>query len=179
MNLACPGCGLKFPVEAGVEDADARGALVVSLELGLPACLVVRYLALFRPRERALSHTRLRRLLEDLLDIQKAGSVRRKGREWAVPLEALSRGLETVVERGAGLDLPLRDHAYLKEVLARSADKAEADAERKLEEDRQREARARSSTDGPAHISGSTPASREVAARHISQMKDIVGRRPG
>lgn len=137
MQIACPVCFARFALEAGRLDADARRAVALlgGFE-GVPAGLLVEYLGLFRTPARGLPWRRAARLLEELAEVWRAGAVRRRGRDWPLTPGAWREGLEAVAARGrsGGLDLPLRRHAYLYEVLAHAADRAGAEEERRREE---------------------------------------------
>ena len=135
MYLVCPCCSARIPLDAAVADEAARTALARALAHGPLGRRVVGYLGLFRTPKGALQWGRVARLLGELLDAVEAGTVRRRGRDWAVPVELWRAALEVVLARRdeGRLDLPLRDHAYLFEVVTGLADKAEAAAEREHE----------------------------------------------
>lgn len=129
MQLTCPSCFARFPLEAALNDDEARHALARAFEF--PPALakpVMRYLACFAPRQRALQWPRVVRLLDELVPAIRSGRVVRHGREWAAPIEAWQMALDTVLRaRDAGkLRLPLKSHGYLFEIVAAAADSAEA-----------------------------------------------------
>lgn len=139
MEATCPSCLARFPLAAALTDAAARQALVEALRCAAPAPLVLAYLECFRPPKRSLSWSRARRLLAELADAMAAGEVRRRGRSWTVTREVWTEALEVVNERRASgqLQTPLRDHAYLWEVVSGLANRAEAAEERRVETERQ------------------------------------------
>jgi hypothetical protein len=142
MKLVCPTCHATHSAESWSSDADARMALLVAAELpGDLGVLIVRYLGLFRPAKRGLDWERARKLLEELADYIKTGNIKRRGREWQPSAMAWRTALQTMLDKRDALDLPLKSHGYLLEILAGQADKAEASAERATEESR-REGRA-------------------------------------
>ena len=130
MNLCCPGCGLKGPLESFAADKDARhvAALMGKVPPAL-AELVLRYLGLFAPPKNAVTWGKARRLLEELVPMIAAGRIKRAKREWTVSLAQWEEGLQLVVERRGQLTLPLKGHGYLLEVLAGAANGVEARAE--------------------------------------------------
>lgn len=135
MKLVCPGCGAQGSIELFTADVDARqfAALMgrVPPQLDKP---VVSYLSLFRPPKRLLTWPRARKLLEELVEAIEAGAVRRRGRDWAVTPADFKTGMEQMIAKRDKLDLPLKSHAYLLEILKSGSDKAEAKAEREKEQ---------------------------------------------
>ena len=117
--MTCPGCGARFSLEAAVDDAEARAALVAAFELSELGPRIATYIALFRPPKRALAWRRVRRLVTELVEAVGAGCIERRGRVHAVRAEAWAVALDQVLEaRDRGkLRTPLRDHAYLWEVV--------------------------------------------------------------
>jgi hypothetical protein len=111
-------------------DADARAACErlakLPAELGGP---LLSYLGLFRPRERALSWSRVRKLLDELAPLIEAGHVRRNGRDWPVTNAAWRAGFTHMADARERLSLPLKSHGYLLEILAGDARTADARAE--------------------------------------------------
>ena len=142
MQLVCPCCGARFPVDAALTDAAARAfvarlAVLSHLHRELPAA-TVGYFGCFRSKGRVLAWSRASKLLGELADAVEAGHIRRKGRAWAVTTALMLDALRIVVERrdDGKLDTPLRSHAYLYEVARGLSDKTEAAAERDVEERR-------------------------------------------
>jgi len=137
MQLTCPCCQARFPIEAALTDDAARQAVAAALRLphGLGP-LILRYMGLFRPEKRALSWERAARLLTELAGAIEAGEVTRHGRAWPAPHEYWRTALEQLLARSDKLTRPLRSHAYLYEVVAGLAAKAEGQQEAKAESDR-------------------------------------------
>ena len=135
MKLVCPSCGATNSADGITSDVDARAALLVAAELPAdlgPLC--IRYLGLFRPGKRALAWDRARRLLDELAEQIRAGTIRRRGRDWPVPVGAWRSALQTMLDKRDSLDLPLKSHGYLLEIVAGLSDRAEAQAERAAEQ---------------------------------------------
>lgn len=110
----------------------ARAAVLAALQLPAPlGKLLVQYLAMFRPRKRQLSWERVSSLLEELRGPIAAAQIQRSGRDHAAPLEYWKEALEHMVQlRDHGkLQLPLKSHGYLLEVIAGRSEKAGAKAE--------------------------------------------------
>lgn len=134
----CPSCGAKAPLDAFLQDRHARQALVAALRVapGLED-RVLQYLQLFAPPQRAIRMERLARLLEELAAELEARAVSRNGRRFEAPVECWARALDEVIGRRDRLSLPLKDHAYLREVVAGIATRGEAEREQRTEEHRQ------------------------------------------
>ena len=133
MRLTCSACQAEQSLEAMVaREADAR-ALAAFIEANVPlGVLMTRYLALFRPAKRRLGLARMVALFDELRPDLQRGAVHRKGRDWTAPLPVWQAAIEQVLatrDKGT-LTLPFTTHAYLYEVIAALADKAEALAER-------------------------------------------------
>ena len=139
MRVSCPCCGAVHELDALIADAEARWALARLGRLGDElVALVVQYASCHRPRRRALTWSRFRRLLNEVAEHVEAGEIRRKGRSWTVTRAEWIAALRVVVERrNAGrLETPLRGHGYLLEVARAIADRTEAAGERDIEQAR-------------------------------------------
>lgn len=179
MNITCPCCGGRFSIEAALTDEAARRA--VAAALAMPAPLgesVLRYLALFRPAKRALSWSRATRLLEELNAAIRAGTIRRHGRDWAAPQALWMEALRRVTEQPPA-QLPLKDHAYLFEIVCRLSSSGEA----RQEQRRQDEAAYRYRHDGSGLVQASAilspkndkpRADKEVAKTGVEKLKGAL-----
>jgi hypothetical protein len=137
MQLTCPSCNTRFPLESGIQDADARRAVAAALRLppGL-GDLILRYLGCFRPAKRALAWERAARLLEALLDLIQTAQVTRNGITRPAPLDTWKYALQSTLDaRDAGtLDVPLTNgHAYLEEIAWREAGRRQGKREARKE----------------------------------------------
>ena len=150
MLLTCPACAARHSIESATTDEAARELVALAIGIGSAAPVVIPYLALFRPAKRALRWGRALALMRELSGAYHAGVVRRRGRDHATRPEAWALGLETVLQaRDAGkLRTPLRDHAYLWEVVIGHSERL-AGAE-EIHRDEERRARARPRSDGEA-----------------------------
>lgn len=112
-------------------DYQAREAVRAAFLLPAPlGDRLVRYLGLFRPKSRALSWDRVARLLSELLEPINAGRVERNGRAWVAPLSVWELALDEILAKRDKLQLPLKSHGYLFEIVAGFASKAEGAAEK-------------------------------------------------
>lgn len=140
LTHTCPVCGAEESLDSlmarMVDDDEVRRlisqVLNCSLQLGSQT---LRYLRLHKPAKHRLRMEKVRALLGELLPDMQRHAVTRKGRDWAVPLDAWKAGFEAVFDAaGKGsLTLPLEGNAYLYEVLLRQADRVEGAAEREAE----------------------------------------------
>lgn len=131
MNFTCPGCNLVFPAEAALVDHQAREAVRAALLLPSPlGDRVLRYLGLFRPAKRTLSWDRAARFLVELLDPITAGRIERNGRAWVAPLSTWEVALDDILAKRDKLQLPLKSHGYLFEIVAGLSSKAEGISEK-------------------------------------------------
>lgn len=134
MQLTCPCCYARFPVEAALNDVHTRAAITTALSMPSPlGGLILQYLGLFRPPKRALDYKRINRLLNDLLEPIQKGQVQRHGRAWAAPRTLWKDALETVLAQRDTLRLPLKDHSYLMQIIVNTTDQAEAKTEQATE----------------------------------------------
>lgn len=138
MKLKCPCCGTVMSLDALLASEGAREAVMAALEIPAPVGgLVIKYLALFRPEKRELTFDRVATLLQELLPMIKAAEINRNGRTWPAPQAYWKAALEEIVIKRGSLQLPLKSHGYLLEIICGMAGKAEAVQEKKTEEQRQ------------------------------------------
>ncbi|MCC7082200.1 MAG: hypothetical protein IT530_16125 [Burkholderiales bacterium] len=139
MRLTCPACGAEMTLDVAIAHEGARAATLTALELPAPlGKQLVQYVALFRPGKRQLSHDRLAAILGELLPMIQAAQIERNGRTWPAPIEYWRAGIEAMLaKRDADrLQLPLKSHGYLLEIIAGMAHAAEGKAETKREQER-------------------------------------------
>lgn len=139
MKLTCPACGACGAIEFFLMDASAREA--VRAAFGLPAPLgrqVMSYIGLFRPMQRALTWDRVEKLLAELLEPIQAAQVTRNGIVRPAPVEYWKEALDQVLTNRAKLNLPLKSHGYLFEIVANMSGKAAGAQEQQQERARQR-----------------------------------------
>lgn len=141
MRVICPCCQTDFPIEAGISDVAARNAIKRAFSLTPLGDLLLGYVQLFRPAQRAMSMTKLVKLLDELLPMIQAGKIEHNKRLWPAPQDYWKTALEEIIARRDTLTLPLKGHGYLLTLIAATADKAAAKAET-LQEMRRRTGRA-------------------------------------
>jgi hypothetical protein len=110
VNITCPACRAEMSLDVLLAAEDTRRVLAELLAVSLPfGALTLRYIALFRPPKRQLSHRRMLDLVAELLQDVRRGAVERKGRDWPLSVDLWRQGLETVLAaRDKGqLTLPL------------------------------------------------------------------------
>ena len=147
MNVTCPACAAKFDIDAAVSDADARRfcELVAGIHPSVAKPLI-QYLGLFRPARTGLRWSRMLSLAQELEPMIRATRVTRNGMTYAVPLESWAAALSMLADRPKNLQLPLKSHGYLLEILANGAEKVAAREECGREE----QVRSRTRTDAVA-----------------------------
>lgn len=126
VRLTCPCCGASNGLEVLLADRSAREA--VAAALGLPAGLaerLLRYMGLFRPRERALSWDRAARLLSELNEAVGAAQIERNGQTHPAPVEYWKTAIDQMLDGRDMLVLPLKSHGYLFEIIAGLSQRAE------------------------------------------------------
>ena len=141
MRVICPSCCASFSLDVALQMDASRSALLRALAMPAPlANLWAQYLGMFRSKARALAHDRADRLMAELLPMLDSGTVTRNGNVRNATLDHWRQALEQMVElRGADkLQLPLKSHGYLLEVVYAAADRAAAQAERQVEDTRRR-----------------------------------------
>lgn len=139
MRATCPECGAQAHVATFfVEDDGKRLAMIVA---GMPPELgraTLAYLGLFKPAKNALRLSRAAKIAAEVADLVASGSVSRDDRT-GVRRQATAAhwaaGIEQMIGARANLTLPLESHGYLRAVVFGLADKQDAAAERKREED--------------------------------------------
>lgn len=148
MQIPCPYCDRKFPIEAALNDKAARDAVAVALKMPAPlGDLILRYITLFRPAKSALNWARAGRLMQELLNEIQSGVIQRKGRTHATSLAVWQQGLERLLDRRGDLTLPLTSHGFLHAIVADLAGKAAGEQEARMEA--QRRAPAQPRGEGP------------------------------
>lgn len=169
MKLCCPACGSVFSLDVLLANDSARAAVMAALELPAPlGKLLIQYIALFRPAQRQLSFERVARLLEELRGPISEARIERNGRIWPAPQETWKQAIaEMLALRDAQkLRLPLASHGYLFEIIASTADRLQASAERKTEEQKRGSAVLASLNNAP---SASAPVGATSVAHHTPQ----------
>lgn len=153
MRTRCPCCGASASLDVLIAHEDARDCLRTIFAIAAPlGKALVRYLTLFRPLQRDLSMARMDTVLTGLLPYIQAGTIPRKGRDWAVSPQDWCTAIDQMMlaRDCAKLTLPLSGHGYLFEVLAGLADKQERVQEQATEAQRRDRSPANSTVPGKA-----------------------------
>lgn len=135
MRLTCRSCGATGSAEVVFGAADADAALMLAGDLP-PAVArqVWAYLALFRPRTRALTWSRTHKLLAELVALMAEPTVTRKHRAFPATPALWKAAMEHMAATRDALNLPMESHGYLLDVLSGLAEKAAAHSEREHEQ---------------------------------------------
>lgn len=133
MRIVCPCCQTDFPIEAGVNDVNARAAIKRAFSLTPVGDLLLAYVQLFKPEKRVLSMPKLVKILDELLPMIQAGKVERNGRIYVAPHEYWRQALEEMQNKRDQLTLPLKSHGYLFTIITGYAEKVESKAEAQAE----------------------------------------------
>lgn len=160
MKTKCPSCGAVTSLDVLLAHDGARDALLAALKMPAPlGTLVVKYLGLFRPATRELTFDRVASLLNELLPMIQAGQIERNGRTWPAPMPYWIDAMEDMLGKRDRLQLPMKSHGYLLEIIAGMSNQMEAKKEEKQEQDRRQRA-ADDTAGGKArrHQAGSPPA---------------------
>lgn len=139
MRISCPCCATDFPIEAGFAEADGKRLAVLFADVE-PALGrgVLGYLRLFRPAKQGLRLARAVNIAQEVIDLVRAGrvSIDERTGVWRATTPALwTEGIERLLSSPPS-SLPLTGHGYLRKTVFTLAEKHEADAERRQEEDR-------------------------------------------
>ena len=125
MRIACPACGAVSSLDGLLQHDAARAAMATAYALSAPLGVALyRYMALFRPAQRALTWDRVATLTNELLPMIQAEKIERNRKTYFVPRDAWVAGFEQMLAQRDKLTLPLKSHGYLLEILVGLADKA-------------------------------------------------------
>lgn len=175
-TVRCPACNALMSLDVVFAHAGAREAILLLMQAHPQAhrllAPLVRYLGLFAPEKRELSFDRIARLLEELVPPIKAAQIERNGRSWPAPIDYWVQALETMLAKREHLQLPLKTHGYLLEIIAGLGNKAESAVEKAKTERMATGARDQRpsepvSTGGPIKIDATLPKGEMPA--HIAQ----------
>lgn len=140
MKLRCPHCGHSAGLTDFANEEAARKAILLAADLPKSiGYLTLRYVGLFRPSQRSLSWERTLKIMQQLkVDIDRA-KIERHSRIWHAPEALWHEGLTVMLARAdsGDLRLPLKNHAYLYEIISAKQNSAEARQEQQLEQKRQ------------------------------------------
>lgn len=133
MRIICPCCQTDFPIEAGLNDIDARNAIKRAFSLSPIGSKLLHYLQLFKPQKQALRMDKLTRILNELVDMVQSGKVSQNGTIYAAPQGYWEMAINQMLDNRQQLKLPLKSHGYLISIIAGYAEKAETRTEKQTE----------------------------------------------
>lgn len=135
--LTCPACDHQTDFLSALRDTEQR-AFLQRLIKDVPDAkmpLIMRYLAMFKPRLKAQSFKALNSRLDQLLALLKERVVKRDGETRAAPPEIWFTAMEELTNnKPATLELPLKTHNYLKQMVWAQGDRAAAKIEAQQEQ---------------------------------------------
>lgn len=133
MRIICPSCQTDFPIEAGINDLNARAAVQRAFSLTPIGKALLGYVQLFKPEKRALSMDRVVKILDQIIPMVQAGKIEYNGRTWPAPQPYWQSAIEQMLDARETLRLPLKNHNYLFAIISGQADKAEGKQEAQTE----------------------------------------------
>jgi hypothetical protein len=136
MKLVCPVCQAEFLLSAALNDLAARNAIVLAFRMTEIGDVLINYVQLFKPAKRALSLSKLEKMLTELVPIVTAGKVTVQGTDYPAPQAYFRQAMETMLASRESLTLPLSNHRYLFKVIAGYTQKANGQAEKQNEQGR-------------------------------------------
>lgn len=173
MRLTCPACGGIMSLDVALGNEGAREAIMLALQLPAPlGKILIQYVAMFRPATRQLSFDRVASLLGELQPMIEAAKIERHGRVWPAPYDYWKTALEDILSKRDKLQLPLKSHGYLLEIITGYANKAESKEESKREQERANPPAAR-------RVEQRQPASRETIQSALKKAKEITQQKGG
>jgi len=132
VNGKCPRCAYKAPVSCFVDAAEGGAMLRVFSDLPSEVQKpFLKYLSLFKPASGcAIQASKAERLTRDLVALVTKGYVSEKGKVDR-PCQPLFwvMGMERMQELAGTLDLPMKNHNYLRSIVYTLANQADAQRE--------------------------------------------------
>lgn len=139
-DITCPACGIATPLESIIGHQGARDALLALATLHPSATrlpmLSTRYVGLFAPAKQKMRFDRVAAVLDEIKALISTGTVEWDGITYAAPLAYWMDAMEAMLARQAEMELPLRNHNYLRKVVSGNLRRDQAAAERKQEDAR-------------------------------------------
>lgn len=133
MRIVCPCCQSDYPIEAGINDVDARNAIKRAFSLTPIGGQLLAYVQLFRPENRVMQMSKLTRLLDELITMVQAGQIKHNGTIYPAPQIYWENAIEQMLANRQQLKLPMKTHGYLISIIAGYAEKNEAKLEKQAE----------------------------------------------
>lgn len=130
MRIIYPCCQTDFPIEAGINDVNARAAIKTAFSVTPFGDSLLAYVQLFKPGKRVLSMTRLVAILDEIIPMIRDAKIEHKGRVWPAPHPYWEQAIRQMLDGRENLKLPIKTHGYLFSIIAGYADRAEAKTEK-------------------------------------------------
>lgn len=133
MRIVCPCCQTDFPIEAGINDVDARAAVQRAFSLTPIGKLLLAYVQLFKPEKRAMTWSKAVKILDQLIPMVVEAKIEFNGRIWPAPAPYWEQAIEQMLDTRETLRLPMKNHNYLFAIISGFADKTEGKRESQTE----------------------------------------------
>jgi hypothetical protein len=140
MKATCPECGCQGHIATFFVEEDGKRLAMTMAEMPTKelAKAVLGYLGLFKPPKSSLRLQRAVKIAQDVAELVATGDVckdERTGARRPAGPAVWTAGIEQMLAQRSAISLPLDSHGYLRAVVYGLADKQDAAAERKREDD--------------------------------------------
>lgn len=139
-EITCPACGTSMALEVALGHQGARDAMAALANLHPSGTrlqmLALRYTGLFAPTKQKMRFDRVAAVLGEVRELLASGSVEWDGITYPAPLPYWMDAMEAMLARQTEMELPLRNHNYLRKVVSGNLRREAAAAERKQEDQR-------------------------------------------
>ncbi|MCF8719244.1 hypothetical protein [Nitrospina gracilis] len=132
MKLKCPACGTECGLDAW-HQPDIKVFMELLIQIPHPVLrLAPAYLALFRPAKTGLTWRKAYKILSELNDLIRLGTIHVQGSA-AIPCrkEKWAEGMQKMLDQDYAIKRPLQNHNYLRKVVYPLAESDAAHAEKK------------------------------------------------
>ena len=174
VKLRCPHCGHAADLRDFANEQAARQVVLIMADLPKSlGRLSLHYIGLFKPAQRSLSWERTLKLLQQLQADINQGRIERHGRIWAAPESLWHQAFTIMLDKASanGLTLPLKNHAYLYEIISSSQSSQEAKAEQEIEQKRQQAQHRSPKKTTPAQTEADKAAGDQAMREAFDQLK--------
>lgn len=180
-EITCPACGTSMALEVALGHQGARDAMAALANLHPSGTrlqmLALRYTGLFAPVRQKMRFDRVAAVLAELRELLSSGSVEWEGITYPAPLPYWMDAMEAMLARQSEMELPLRNHNYLRKVVSGNLRREAAAAERRQEDQRA----GRTQTGGlppPPPVSATAkppPADKPPTRPNIASLREAIG----
>jgi hypothetical protein len=124
MNLRCPDCGGSSSLVGWANESSIQEAFVELSKVPSPVNgHVPNYLSLFRPKKTSLTWKRTLKLIEEIKFLVLNNCVSVGSASKACSPEIWAEAMETMINQRDELEIPFKNHNYLKSIAFRLAGK--------------------------------------------------------